>query len=155
MVNLLNQYAAAFYGAATLVALGLAGLSGRPTTIKFALILLVDWVLYNLLVEFNGYQRSPLLIPAFNAVFGVWVASMAWANQSKIGGFVFALYAAVVAWWWFNIAEHTQDSYACYLGANLIFLLQVVAVGGSSAWSYVADRVYRRQLRFYHRAARG
>lgn len=154
-MTFLNEHASAFYGILTLIAVALAGLSGRHVLIKFALILLMDWAVYNVLIEVNGYAHSPMLIPTFDAAIGVWFGSLAWANRSLIGAAVFALFVAVVGWWWIEIGRHMQGSYECYLGANLIFLSQVLIVGGSGGWAFVADRLAGSQLRPRYRLARG
>lgn len=155
MLAFLNEHAAAFYGLAALVALGLAALSKQHVIVKFALILLFDWVAYNLLVEMNGFARAPLLIPTFDAAVGIWLGGLAWANASRVGGAVFGLFVVVCACWFAAIWSHAEASYLCYLVANLIFLSQIAIVGGAGAWGYLVDRRASGHLRAHPHPARG
>ena len=151
----LIYHPAPLYGLLTVAALALTALSGRHVLIKLALVLLFDWIAYNVIVDSNGFARAPLLIPTFDAAVGIWVGTQAWINHSRVGAIVFALFTAVVAWWCAEIWAHAQASYLCYLMANLIFLSQVSLVGGAGGFAYVVDRRRSGHMRAHPHLARG
>ncbi len=155
MIDFLNTHAAVFYGACTIIALALSVLAKRETMTKIGLVLLLDWVIYNVIVSHNGFDRAPLLIPTFDATIGIWIGLLAWTHHDRIGAAVFGLFAVVVGWWCIEIWSHAQASFLCYLCANLLFLSQVALVGASSGWSYLADRRPRGRVRAHPHPARG
>lgn len=150
-----NALIAATYGAATILAMALTLLSGRHVLIKLGLVLLLDWSLYNVIIDWTGFERAPLLIPMFDAAIGTWIGVIAWANRSLVAATVFGLFVIVAAWWCVEIWSHSQATYTCYAVANCIFLAQVAIVGGAGGWSYLADRRPRGHVRLHPHPHRG
>jgi hypothetical protein len=150
-----NEQIAAIYGFATIAALALTLLSGRQVLIKLGLVLLLDWALYNVIVDWTGFERAPLLIPTFDTAIGIWVGIIAWTNRNLIGASVFGLFVVVSGWWAAELWAHNQATYLCFLIANVIFLAQVAMVGGAGGWSYLADRRARSYARLHPHPSRG
>jgi hypothetical protein len=144
-----NEEIAGVYGGASVIALALSVLSRRDALIKFAMVLLFDWAVYNVIVNWTGYERAPLLIPMFDAAIGIWVGIVAWANSNLIGAMLFALFVAVVGWWAIELWDHAQATYLCYLVANMVFAAQVAIVGVAGGWTYMADRRAVRDRRVH------
>lgn len=150
-----NEQISISYGLATAAMLIMSLLSNRPVLIKFGLVLLLDWVVYNVIVNWTGFDRAPLLIPMFDAAVGTSIGIIAWANRSRVGASVFGLFVVVTGWWFVEIWSHSQATYTCYAIANCIFLAQVTIVGGAGGRAYLADRRARGHARVHPHPARG
>ena len=114
---------------------------------KLAILFLVDWISTNLAVDLMGFSRAPLLIPSLDAVVAILVATIGYKNRSTIALVVFLLYVIVGGVHVGAFILHAQETYAYYATLNMVFLAQLLAVGGSSAWLAIRRRPDRRRQR--------
>ena len=126
------------YGALTIFALTLAIVSKRPDLIETGAVLLLAWLLCNAVVILNGHTKAPLLIPTIDAILGLFVAGIAAHNQSRIAAVVFAIFLGVQMVHVAAFRLHTQGSYSYFLTLNLLYICQLVVVGGAGVASVVA-----------------
>jgi hypothetical protein len=128
-----------FYGACVIAALVLAVISRRVPLIKLGLILLAAWGACNVVVITHGHASAPLLIPTIDAILALLTAGVAAIDHDKTAGAVFAIFVGVQIVHVAAFETHTQGTYSYFLTLNLLFLAQVLVVGGWSAWVVVAD----------------
>jgi len=133
-----------FYGTLTLLALGLAWLSHKPTLVKTGMLMLLAWVCCNVAVEFRGASHAPLIIPSIDAFIAICIGGLALANRDLAAGWVFALFVAIGAIHVLAFSTHTQGTYLYYLALNLVYLAQIAVVGGAGGRAFVASRAHLR-----------
>ncbi len=121
-----------YFAYATGVMLLLAWLSDNHVYQKLGLLLLFDWASTNLAVNFMGFERAPLAVPTLDAISAILVAMVGVRNNSQTALAVFCLYAGVGITHVVGFASHNQGTYIYYAALNTLFLLQLIAVGGSS-----------------------
>ena len=126
------------YGALTIFALTLAVVSRRADLIETGAVLLLAWLLCNAVVILNGHAKAALLIPTIDAILGLFVAGIAAHNQSRIAAVVFAIFLIVQMVHVAAFRLHTQGTPPYFLTLNLLFLSQLMVVGGAGVASVVA-----------------
>lgn len=141
-----------FYGLAVAAILGLSWASKSHVYQKLALQLMAAWALSNVLVGALGFSRAPLVIPTLDAVIAILVATVGYTNRSRVALVVFLLYAVVGIVHVVGFVTHRQATYTYYAVLNVLFLAQLMAVGGASAW--MAVRVWSDRSRQRARAYR-
>jgi hypothetical protein len=87
----------------------------------------------NLAVAAFGFDGAPLFIPSMAAILAILVASLGWRYRSATALVVFILYVGSATLWVGAYVTSTQGSYISYLASNVMFLAQLLAVGGTSA----------------------
>lgn len=130
-----------FYGLCVGSALVLALCSRRHDLIKLALILVAGWALCNVSVEIHGASRAPMLIPTVDAILALLTAGLVALDHSKPAAGVFALFVIIEIVHVSAFGNHVAGTHTYFLWLNLLFLAQVVVVGGWGAWILVADRI--------------
>ena len=123
----------AVYGllvAATLLA---AWASDSHVCQKLGLLLLFDWAATNLAVNYMGFEQAPLLVPTLDGIAAILVAMVGLRNGSRAALAVFCLYGLVGLVHVVGFASHNQGTYTYYAALNVLFLLQLITVGGTSA----------------------
>lgn len=114
---------------------------------KLALLLLAAWATSNVAVNLMGFDQAPMLIPSIDCAVALLVALVGFRNRSVIALAVFCLYVAVGLVHVVGFASYNQGTYTYYAILNVLFLLQLIIVGGSSARMAVRPRIYRRDKR--------
>jgi hypothetical protein len=138
---------ASFYGLLTMGVAFLAYASGSRAAQHVSLIFLSVWILTNTAVEVMGYERAPLLIPSVDAVSALLVAMVAFVQASRLAAAVFGLYVLVGAIHVAAFILHRQGTYPYYLALNVVFLIQLAAVGGACAGMVLRARAFGRRQR--------
>jgi hypothetical protein len=114
---------------------------------KIGLILLADWALCNLVVNALGFERAALVIPSLEALAAILVATLGYTNRNRVALVVFLLYAAIGFVWVASYVTRIQGTYTSYAVLNVLFLAQLLTVGGASAGraiSFWTDRSRQR-----------
>lgn len=145
-----------FYGVAGALAFLCALASRRQTAVWVAMVLLADWLYWNIAIIGFGFAHAPLVLPLGDAMFlgfTVWIWLDARPRNDAVAMVAYLYLVAILAWGTFGLTG-TQNGYLCYLTANLIFLLQLVVLGASSAWRPLSDRMDRLSRLGSVRAAR-
>lgn len=132
------QPVAIFYGLCALASLGLSLASGRVLLIRLAWLLLGAWGTCNVVTMVYGFARAPLLIPIIDAILALCVPLI--AARSKTASVVFGLFVAIGIVHVDAFLTHTQGSTPYFVTLNLLYLAQVVTVGGASGLVCLADR---------------
>lgn len=125
------------YGLCALIVFGLAVASRRAPLIELGLILTVAWLGCNAIVLRYGYAGSTLLIPTLDAILALCVAAVAGSHQNKVAVLVLALFVVVQLVHVTAFELHAQGGHFHILALNLLFLCQLVAVGGAGVASLV------------------
>jgi len=115
----------------------LAWLSPSQVLQKLSMQLLVAWAASNVLVHYLGFVDAPILIPSLDALIAVLVATTGYHNRSNVALTIFLLYALVAGIHLGAFIFHLQGGYVYYAILNVIFALQLLVVGVSSAWMAV------------------
>lgn len=127
-----------FYGLCSAAALALALASQRELLTRLAWLLLGAWAACNAMTIFIGFHRAPLLIPLIDAMLALCVPLI--AAKSKIASVVFGLFVVVAIVHVDAFLTHTEGRPSYYLTLNMLYLAQVVIVGGASGLACLADR---------------
>jgi hypothetical protein len=122
-----------FYGLLVALAVGLAWASRNAVTQQLALLLMTAWALSNAALAAFGYSGEPYIVPSLDGAVAVGVAWVGYKNGSRTALVVFLLYVFlggvhVAAW-----AMGRLEGYLYYGVKNLIFIGQLLVVGGVSA----------------------
>ncbi len=128
----------AFYLACVTLALGAAVWSRSEPLIKTTLVLLAGWAAHNFIVETQGAEHAPLLIPTADAILGLLVAGIAAHHQSRVAAAVFALFLLVQIVHVAAFRANVQGGYVYFLTLNLLFLTQLAVAGGSGVALVIA-----------------
>ena len=120
------------YGSGVIVVLFASMLSRCATYQKLALVLMLSWSLSNLFVEAFGFVGAPLLMPGLDAVLCIISVAILVRTQSPTAAIVVAgfMLAGMVHVWAFATAAQVTRGY--YVAMNLLFILQLLSVGGAS-----------------------
>lgn len=129
----MDAYALAF-GIGVALVLFLAWTSGSHVHQKLSLLFLFAWSVSNVVVELVGFTDAPLLIPSLDAVMAILVAVLGYRYRNPTSIAIFTLYLLVGAVHVVAFILHLQGTYTYYATLNLLFLVQLLTVGGSSAW---------------------
>jgi len=122
-----------YYAMAVALTLVLAWAADNHVYQKLAMLLLFDWASTNVAVNYMGFERAPMVIPSLDAVTAILVAMVGFASGSQTALVVFCLYGAVGLAHVVGFASYNQGTYTYYAILNVLFLLQLVTVGGPSA----------------------
>ena len=135
------------YGLAVLVALTLTLAERRCPPILTAVALVLSWSASNIIVIGDGFAKAPLLLPMLDAILGVCVGIVALLYMNRVAAVVFGLFVLVGALHVYAYLQVMQGSYIYYTARNLLFLAQVLTVGGSAGYALVAHWARWRALR--------
>ena len=114
---------------------------------KLAGLLLFAWASTNAADAMLGFEKSPLIVPSLDALTALFVALVGYANRSRQALVVFVIYAIVGVVHIGAFASHATTNYWYYAIRNVLFLAQLLIVGGSGAWLAVHHWVNRRRQR--------
>ncbi len=135
------------FGLAVATTLLLAWLLGDHVQQKLAILLLFAWASTNLAVNYLGFGRAPLVVPSLDALVAILVALVGYRNRSIVALVVFAGYAIVGVVHVVAFAAHETATYDYYETLNILFALQLMTVGASSAWTSLRTRFPRGHQR--------
>ena len=122
-----------FYGGLTVIMLLLAWASGQHVPQKLALLMLASWSTSNLAVSLLGFDGASYVTPAIDAALAVPTAALALNNRSWGAFWTLIMFLLQIAAHGVAFMANGQASYLLYLSLNLLFLAQVVMIGGISA----------------------
>ena len=135
------------YGAAVACTLYLALISHSSVLQKVGLALLFAWSASNVVVSLQGFERAPLMIPTIDGFAAILIAMVGYRHRSNVALVVFGIYAIVSIVHVGAFVLRMQATYTYYLTLNLLFLSQLLLLGGSGAWLAVRHRVPRGHQR--------
>lgn len=119
------------HGALAFTAFLLAWASGSNTTLKFALLLLAEWILSNVIVAYMGFARAPEVLPELCGILAIILAVVADSERSLVGIVLFGLMLAAMIFDPWSYQQHTQGSRNYYIVLNGGFAIRAVIVGFS------------------------
>lgn len=121
-----------FYLVCTLATVLLAWVSGSNSRQKLALIMVVGWIQQNVWTVSIGFANAPVWIASSDLVLMLLSFLVAYAHRSYAGALLVALFGIRST---VHLSAHLsgwQGNYLYYASLNVIFLLQLLVVGGSS-----------------------
>lgn len=126
------MHVAHWYGLAVLVMLAITWAAKDHVVQKLGLCLLASWSATQLANAGMGLDGTPLFMPSVQVALAIVVAVLGFANRSWVALMVFVLYGVLIgvhmaAW----ITQRTGD-YFYFATLNVVFLSQVLIVGGAS-----------------------
>ena len=125
----------------------LARFSKQHVLQKIGLGLLFAYGASNVAVDFYGFQQAPLMVPTIDAVAAILIAATGYRSHNMTALVVFGIYAIVGLVHVGAFVLKMQATYTYYLTLNLLFLAQLLIVGGVSAGVVLRDRVPARDQR--------
>lgn len=140
------------YGFLTLLMLLAVWASGAHVLQKLGLVLLVSWASSNVAQAILGFDGAPYVTPAIDAVLAIIVAMLGVKNRSHVALAVVAIFFVQAGVHIVGFVADTNSSYAYYLALNLLFLAQLVVVGGAGVartMGWIAgspERVFSRRV---------
>ena len=145
------------YAAAVALVFVCALASRKSVLIWTGSVLFADWLASNVAVASWGFTYAPFIYPILDAMFlgfTVWIWRDSGRRSDAVAMVAYLYLVAILAWGTFGLTG-TQNGYLCYLTANLIFALQLIVLGGASAWRVVGAGVDRLSRLGFIRFARG
>jgi len=127
------------YGACAAIVLACAAYAGRPTLVKLATLLVMEWVTWNFTLAFWDFHNAPPLLIIWDAAYLTFAAAVVadalfFVDRNYVSARNLALiYLASVAAWAPFLITNTADSFYCYLVANGLYLVRLLMVGIPSA----------------------
>ncbi len=137
----------ALFGLIVAGSLLLAMLSNSHVLQKVGLLLLFAWAASNVAVDWLGFQRAPLLVPTIDAAVCLGIAGVGFKNRSNVSLAIVCLYVIVGVVHVMALALRMQETYTYYATLNLLFLAQLLILGGSGAWVAIRNRAAGRDQR--------
>lgn len=131
---------AAIYGVCVSAALVIVLVSGSHVLQKIGLLLMIDWAASNLAVACLGFHRAPLMVPSLDAAICLGVALIGHKHRSNTALAIVCLYAIVGVVHVTALVLRMQETYTYYATLNLLFLAQLLILGGSGAWLAIRNR---------------
>jgi hypothetical protein len=128
------------YGLAVAAMLACVWLSRSPVLQKTGLLLMYAWALSNLAVDWLGFERAPLLVPSLDAIIAILIAITGYRSRSRLSLVVFGIYAIIGSIHVWALLTQMQETYTYYATLNLLFLSQLLILGGSGAWLALRSR---------------
>ncbi len=130
-----------FYGVCVFVMLAITWVSKDHVAQKLGLCLLASWSTTQLANALFSLEGTPLVMPSMQVGLAIVVAFLGYANRSRLALMIFVLYGVLIgihmmAW----ITQRTGDR-GYFESVNVVFLSQVLIVGGAGG-----ARVVRRWL---------
>jgi len=136
------------YGLIAFSATALAWASGDHVRQKLGLLLQGVWATTAIAVTYMGFERAPALFPYVHTVAFLIVAWLGFRNRSYVALVVFVIYGSLAVTDLVAIILREQGTYTYYATVNVLFVAQLLTVGGSSAWLAIrnwADRGDQRR----------
>ena len=128
--------------------------SGYHVLQKLGLLLLLAWATTNVVVATYGFERAPLYIATIHAGIACGIAWVGATNKSVTALVVFGLYALMAVVDIVALGTHEEATYGYYATLNIIFLAQLLFVGGNGAWLAARYSVHPRYQRRSHHLLR-
>lgn len=134
------------FGIAVAATLLLTWASGFHIFQKVGLLLMLAWAVSNVAVDYMGFPRAPLLIPSLDGLVGILIAMVGFQAKSKTALAIVVLYAIVSVVHVIALVLRMQETYTYYAALNILFLAQLLVLGGSSGrlavrnWSASRDQ---------------
>ena len=128
--------------------------SDTPAYQKIAMLLLGSWSASNVCVALLAYARAPMIIPSIDALIAVMAAGVSIRARSETGLAVVLLFVVEEVTHALAYASGATGHRDYYIVLNVIFLAQVLIVGGVSgerALRHWSDRIPQRG---HHHGAR-
>lgn len=145
-----------FYGIVTLLVCLLAWAGGDHVHQKLSMLLLAAWSAGNIAVQWQGFERAPLLIPSLDAAVAIMVAVVGQRNRSEVGLAVFVLFLLTGLAWVVFFSNHTQSTYTCFATMNLLHLTRAAVIGGAGvARVALRYRLHGGWARLWHHGPSG
>lgn len=125
---------------------------------RLALVMFGSWAGCNLAVVVFGFDQAPVVIPLIDGIAGVCAGMVAVWKRSRLAGAIFGLFVAEGVW---HVASYllgpifpaiAPGSFMHYRGANVVFILQTVALGGGGGWMAFDRWLHHRPVRDVHPA---
>lgn len=138
------MHVAGYYGAAVVVMLLIVWASQNQVLQKLGLCLLGSWVATQTANALFGLDGTPLLLPSVQGVLCVVVAGLGLRHRSFVALVIFMLYGALIAVHLAAYVAQRTGEYAYFATINLLFLAQLVVVGGAGATGLVSAWLSRR-----------
>ena len=126
-----------FYGMLVGVVMALAWIDGHRVGLMLAGALFTAWAASNVAATLLGLDHAPLVIPTIHAVLAICVAIVGIAYRSRAAASVFGLYLLMTLCDVGSFIARVDGSFAYYLTINALFCLQLLVVGGESAWGII------------------
>lgn len=140
------------YGFLTLLMLLSVWGSGQHVPQKIGLLLLGSWSASNVAVALLGYDGANYVNPEMDAILAVAIAALGVRNRSYLALLIVACFVAQIGVHIVGFLTNDHGSYIYYLTLNLLFLLQLAAVGGVGG-AFSLGRLAPGPWRFHHSSA--
>ena len=129
----------------------LAGFSRDSAKFWLSIVLLWAWTAANFCVYRWGWTGAPLYLAWFELGMGILSAGIGYMSRSYIALIVTVLFGAQEVVQLGAFMATMQGSTPYYVGLNLVYIAQLLVVGGASVGSLRLDRLARiRQLNPLH-----
>jgi len=131
------------YGLAMLAVLMLAWGSRDGYALKLAWILALNYAGTNISIAYLGFARAPMVLTILNAIAAILIAAVAISGGGPLAVIVFTMFLCEAAVHVAFFAEHAQGDFTYYLTLNVIFIAELLTVGGASGRYLLDSWVHR------------